>query len=644
MVSLPVITGFGGFSAAGRSSCHHAYRRMVIESLPELERQETLAGLAVLMKLVQADGDEYVDPEGERYNRAALLEKFSEQILDGTLIRRIESRFFDVDAMIWQKSVTLENAEAAVFETTQRQLPEPLPRSWRVEDLPDGRVRVEIMGQSEFKVDSYRNCAVKSAGQLPAGFEPSDHYNARFHPRALQMAVVGASDAINSLGVDWDKVVDSVEPDQVGVYSGNVMSQLDQDGLGGMLQSRLKGGRVSTKQCPLGLNSMPADFVNAYVIGSVGHTGATIGACATFLYNLRAAVEDIKAGKIRVAVVGNAEAPITPEIIDGYATMGALASEEKLAKLDGLNYSSLNASNNAKEIVNPRLSSRPFGENCGFTIAESSQYIVLMDDALALELGADIHAAVSDVFVNADGYKKSISAPGAGNYITMAKAVAAAVAVAGETAVREHSFIQAHGSSTPQNRVTESKIFDVVAKTFQINNWPVTAVKSYLGHSIASASADQLMSTLGVFKYGFIPGIKTIDKVAEDVHDARLQLSSTDIDATESLPQVAFLNSKGFGGNNATAAIMSSAVVEPMLKKRYGEAAFTDYLLRREETRDRVEAYDLAANMGDLKTRYRFGENMIDETKLEMTRSALKIPGFAQAIDLQMTNPYKDMI
>ena len=76
---------------------------------------------------------------------------------------------------------------------------------------------------------------------------------------------------------------------------------------------------------------MPADFVNAYILGSVGHTGAIVGACASFLYNLRAAVEDIVGGKCRVAVVGNAEAPILPEIIDGYATMGALASEDAVS-------------------------------------------------------------------------------------------------------------------------------------------------------------------------------------------------------------------------------------------------------------------------------------------------------------------------
>ncbi|WP_166796985.1 hypothetical protein, partial [Pseudomonas aeruginosa] len=52
MSRLPVIVGFGGYNAAGRSSFHHGFRRMVIESMDPQARQETLAGLAVMMKLV----------------------------------------------------------------------------------------------------------------------------------------------------------------------------------------------------------------------------------------------------------------------------------------------------------------------------------------------------------------------------------------------------------------------------------------------------------------------------------------------------------------------------------------------------------------------------------------------------------------
>merc|ERR1711916_172214 len=172
------------------------------------------------------------------------------------------------------------------------------------------------------------------------------------------------------------------------------------------------------------------------------------------------------------------------------------------------------------EAVDHRRSSRPFSDNCGFTIAESSQYVVLMDDELAMELGADIHGSVADVFLNSDGYKKSISAPGAGNYVTLAKAVAAARDIFGEQ-VTNHSILLAHGSSTPKNRTTESEIFDRVAKAFGINDWPVVAIKAFLGHSLAPASGDQFTATLGMFKHKWLPGIKTADAIADDVFDER---------------------------------------------------------------------------------------------------------------------------
>ena len=628
---LPIIVGFGGFNAAGRGSGHHAYRRMVIESLPDQARQETLAGLAVMMGLVTYADGAYRDSAGQPLGLAEVETRFGAEILDGTLIRRIDKTFFDVDSAHWQKSATLGAGDVPlVFEMRKRDLPEPVPGDWQVDELDSDRVRVTTRASLEVKFDSFRDMPVKSAGQLPRGFNPGALYNSHYHPRALQLAVIGASDAIQSTGLDWQTIMAAVRPDQVGVYASNVMSQMDENGFGGLLQSRLKGNRVSAKQCPLGLNTMPADFVNAYILDSVGQTGAITGACASFLYNLQAAAEDIATGKCRVAVVGCAEAPIVAEIIDGYATMGALASEDKLKKLDGV------------DEVDPRRTSRPFGENAGFTMAEASQYIVLMDDGLAIELGADIHGAVGDVFINADGFKKSISAPGPGNYITMAKAVASARAILGEESIRQRSLIQAHGSSTPQNRVTESQIFDQIAQVFGIENWPVAAVKAYVGHSLSAASGEQLIASLGIFKYGIIPGIKTIDKVADDVFADRLQISVKDVPVSEPL-DVAFLNSKGFGGNNATASVFAPHIVERMLTRRYGEKTMARYQDKREQVRAAARTYDQAAQRGDFATIYHFGEGLIDESQIKLDQAHLQLPGFAQAIDLTFTNRFDDM-
>ncbi|MFU6375203.1 beta-ketoacyl synthase [Metapseudomonas otitidis] len=633
MSRLPVIVGFGGYNAAGRSSFHHGFRRTVIESLDAATRQETLAGLAVMTKLVTVVDGQYLDADGKPLDLPAIEARYGERVLASTLVRRIEKSFLDVDAAPWQKSigVTPEDGARITFITSRKQLPEPLPASWSVETLDSGEVRVTLGGTSEFKVESFRALPVKSAGQLPSGFEPGELYNSRFHPRGLQLSVVAATDAIRSIGLPWQQIVDQVQPDEIAVFSGSIMSQLDENGFGGLMQSRLKGGRVTAKQLPLGLNTMPADFINAYVLGSVGTTGSVTGACATFLYNLQKAIEQITSGRARVALVGNAEAPINQECIDGYGAMGALATEDGLRQVGG------------RDDVDFRRASRPFGENCGFTLAESSQYVVLMDDELALQLGADIHGAVTDVFINADGFKKSISAPGPGNYLTLAKAVASATQLFGSDAVRQRSFVHAHGSSTPANRVTESELLDRVAGAFGIDNWPLTAVKAFVGHSLAAASGDQLISALGTFRYGILPGIKTIDRVADDVHQQRLAIPLTDQRDRANL-DICFINSKGFGGNNATGVVISPRLAERMLHKRHGADAFAAYLDKREATRAAARDYDARALMGELDIIYNFGNDLIDDRELEVSTDGVKVPGFARPLLYARDERFSDML
>ena len=631
MSRLPVIVGFGGYNAAGRSSFHHGFRLTVLESMEPAARQETLAGLAVMMKLISFVDGHYVDAEGTRLDLAAIEQRFAEQISQSTFIRRIGLNYFDVDAAHGHKSLSISGENGPITFITQRKnLPEPLPANWAVEELEDREVRVTLHDSCEFKVDSYRAMPVKSAGQLPTGFEPGELYNSRFHPRGLQMSVVAATDAVRSVGIDWKTICDAVSPDEIAVFSSSIMSQLDENGFGGLLQSRLRGNRVAAKQLPLGFNSMPTDFINAYVLGSVGMTGSIAGACATFLYNLQKGIDVITSGQARVAIVGNAEAPITSEIVEGYAAMGALATEDALRTIQGT------------DEVDFRRASRPFGNNCGFSLAESAQYIVLMDDELALQLGADIHASVPDVFINADGFKKSISAPGPGNYLTMAKAVAAATQIVGIDGVRNRSFVHAHGSSTPANRVTESEILDRVAEAFGISEWPVAAVKAFVGHSLATASADQMMSALGTFHYGIVPGIKTVDTFADDVKKDRLALSTTDVRRDDL--DVCFINSKGFGGNNATGVVLSPAFTEKMLRKRHGDAAFDAYVARREATREAARQYDQAVREGDFSIIYNFGNDMIDESAIAISEDGIQIPGFAQGISYKKDERFSDML
>ncbi len=630
MSQLPVIVGMGGVNAAGRTSGHQAFRRTVLDALPQDERERTLLGLASLMALAKLDDQgQWIDAEDRALTPAELVERYRERIVSHTLIRRIEPPTYDAQGIVANRAAKLELDAPLSFRLRRRELPEQLPAQWEVVEIDARHVEVRVpQGALEVLLPDHRQPLVNSAGQLPSGFEPTSFYRSVHHPRALAMTIFGASDCLGQSGLEWQEVADRLPPDQVAVYASNSTGQLDREGWGGLLQSFVTGNRATSKQMPLGYGQMPADFLNAYVLGSVGATAGLQGACATFLYNLRMAVDDIRAGRRRVAMVGTADAPVTAEVIEGFRVMSALADDQSLKALDAL------------ELLTDQdyqRACRPFARNCGFTIAESAQFVLVMDDALALELGAELLGSVPEVFVNADGWKRSISAPGVGNYVTMAKSVSLARAILGEEAVQRRSFVHAHGTSTPKNRTTESHVFDQVAAAFSIERWPIAAIKAYIGHSQGSAAGDQIASAIGTFHHRLMPGIATLDEVADDVFAERLVLSREHLELDA---DVAFINAKGFGGNNASAPLLSPRVTERLLTQRHGEAAMSAWRRKREKVREASSAFEQRSLGGRFEPRYTFGEGVLEGPELMIDDQSIKLPGYAKPISLEIDNPF----
>ena len=257
--------------------------------------------------------------------------------------------------------------------------------------------------------------------------------------------------------------------------------------------------------------------------------------------------------------------------------------------------------------------------------------------------GAQVLGSVGDVFVNADGYKKSISGPGIGNYVTVGKAMAAARAIIGDDALRNETYMQAHGTGTPQNRVTESHIFNEMAKNFGIESWLVGAVKCYLGHSMAPAGGDQLSAIIGAWQDGWVPGISTIDHIADDVHNSHLNLSMSHTELASKQMTAAFVNSKGFGGNNATGVFLSPDKTIEMLTKRWGKDKMLAYQKANEQVAANANHYDDHADDGSILPIYQFGEGVLDGDDLEISPEQMRIPGFQNPVSLQLENPYEDM-
>ena len=615
MAILPLIVGFGGINAAGRSSFHHGYRRLIASALNDTQLLPTVNDLATLMNI-----DTHGDPL-----------RYRDTLWQGTLIRRIEANHFDTQAVLRHQRLSVCADQPVQLSAQLKTPPQAWPPGWQGQVDAAKQAQIQLHAGAELLMPEPYTCAVQAAGQLPQGFDPGTLYRSLHHPRAIQMTVFAASDAIHSLGIPWSAVMAAITPDQLSVYAGGCLPQMDDHSLRGLMQSALKGERVTSKQIAMSLGEMPADFINSYLINSVGSTGTQLGACASFLYNLRAAVQDIQLKKARVAIVGTSEAPISPEIIEGFKAMGALATDEALAKLDP-----------HTQQVDHRRACRPFSTNAGFTLAESAQFIILMDDELALSLGATVHGMIADVFINADGNKRSISAPGIGNYITFAKATALAQAILGEDLKR--SFVQAHGTGTPQNRVTESHIINQVAQGYGWHQWPVCAIKAYVGHSLGSAAGDQMMASLGVWSQGYLPGIATIDHIAEDVHHQNLQILMDHLYVGEQGQDMlaALINAKGFGGNNATGLVLSPHFAQQLLRNKYGKSAIIDYHRKNDAVLQAAKRYDQLTTAQGITPIYQFGEQVMDQQDVRLSREQIQLSRYDQAIRLCTTNPYAD--
>ena len=580
MAKLPIIVASGGINTAGRTSHHHAHNRIVFDSLGRQRQDQTVRALAAMMDTEDAD-----------------------EVLAGTLVRKLEQQYFDPNAVPIHHRFRVDDVHGVVNLT-----PDGFTTSRAVDAL-----RGLSSGETIF-VAAEREFEVSVAGQLPSGFDPGALYTSRNHPRGLQMAIFAMSDALADLGLEWDALTAKLPPDAVSVYVSSSMGQLDEAATGGMLTASLRGERVTSKHCPLGFADMPGDFLNAYVLKSLGHTGPALGACATFLYNLQRGVDDIRHGRARIAVVGAAEAPILSSLMDGYVSMGALATDKELRQLQGLD---------ADSPVDFRSACRPFGNNCGFVMAESAQILILMDDELALECGAPVLGAVPFVSVHADGAKKSIPGPGPGNYLTMTRAAQAARDIVGDVKFRSQGVVMAHGTGTPQNRTTESAIFSSVAKTLAVNEWRISAVKSHTGHSLGAAGGDQMAALLGVWESGWLPGIGTIDALAADVETDRLNFLLRDAPSDDCA--YALVNSKGFGGNNATATVLSPDLTASLLDSIHGGRAMEAWQTHHESTQAQRLETESQRLAGDWQPLYRFNEGVVDEADISASYGSLKL-------------------
>jgi 3-oxoacyl-[acyl-carrier-protein] synthase II len=280
----------------------------------------------------------------------------------------------------------------------------------------------------------------------------------------------------------------------------------------------LDGGarKVSPLMMPMYMVNMVAGYV-AIDVGAKGPSLVTATACASGTTAIGTARDLLRGGACDVVLAGGTESSLTPLAMAGLSKMGALS----------------------KRGDDPSSASRPFdADRDGFVAGEGAGVLVLerIEDARAR--GATIRAVVRGYGSATDAHHPTAPHPGGQG---LEQALRAALADA-ELGANDIDHVNAHGTSTPLNDVTEAAVLSRVLG----NRSLVTSTKGVTGHTLAAAGAVEAAYTTLALENQCVPPTANLSRL-----DPRIDVEVVS-GAPRSTPmEVAVSTSLGFGGHNA---------------------------------------------------------------------------------------------
>ena len=191
----------------------------------------------------------------------------------------------------------------------------------------------------------------------------------------------------------------------------------------------------------------------------------------------------------------------------------------------------------------PEKASRPFEKDReGFVMAEGAGLVILEELEHARARGAEIHAEIIGFGCNGDAYHISAPSP---NGIGAARCMEVALRDA-HLSYDEISYINAHGTSTPLNDLSETLAMKTVFKD-RAKKIPVSSTKSMTGHLLGAAGGVEAVYSVLAIKHGVIP-----PTINYETPDPECDLDYVPNTPREAKVKIAMSNSFGFGGTNAT--------------------------------------------------------------------------------------------
>ena len=316
------------------------------------------------------------------------------------------------------------------------------------------------------------NYTVKLAAEVN-GFDPTDYMDLKTVERtrrSTHFAIAAAKQAIESSGLDMSKE----QAERVGVITTNMLECTTIAEGWETLQKR--GPRrvdplFFTKSAP-GIVALQIGML----LGARGPNTSVNSLCASGTDAIGTCMNFIRLGYADVMLATPTDASLDAMTIAAMSRLGALSTEP-----------------------DPDKACRPFDLNRnGFIYGEGAGVLVLESLEHAKNRGAPILAEIAGAAWTFDAY--DATAPQAE---TEAVAMRTALKDAGVKA-EEVDYINAHGTSTKLNDVTETRAIKMVFgdRAYQI---PISAHKSMFGHMVTAGGAVEAIGVVLTMMNGIIP-------------------------------------------------------------------------------------------------------------------------------------------
>jgi len=361
----------------------------------------------------------------------------------------------------------------------------------------------------------------KIAGEVK-NFDPAPAFPSpkeiRRTDRYSQFGVYAGWQALLDSGLDLEKE----NRDEIGVIIGSGIGGLKTTAEQHNILVERGPGRLSPFMIPMLISNMASGLFSMFY-NLRGPNFATCSACATANHAIGEAWRAIKMGDAPVMFAGGAEAAIVPVGIGGFCAMRAMSTRND----------------------DPKHASRPFDkERDGFVMGEGAGVVVLEELEHAKKRGAKIYCEVTGYGNTADAYHLTAPSPdgeGAARCMKMALKT-------GGLKIEDVSYINAHGTSTPQGDACETQAIKTVFGELS-KKIAVSSTKGATGHMLGAAGAIETAVCALAIKNGVVP-----PTINYQVPDPECDLDYVPNSAREMKVNAIINNSFGFGGHNASIA------------------------------------------------------------------------------------------